>query len=682
MFSNAKKRQALFMILTGVFLLGFFALYTVTAFADQQQVVYEDRTNGIKLTGTVAETAGGGQTVTITACESDRSSYEVQIPDSIEGIPVCAISRDVFKGNTGITAVSLPDGVTNLPLGAFNGCRNMTSIDLNQVTDIGDYISGWQTLNGTLALSTITVAEDNPALAVRDGVLFSKDMTKLMVYPSALEGSSYVMPNSVIQLWNRAFNCVADLEEVTLSERIAEYGDSFFDCPILRKLNLNMITNVYSDNFLWCPTLESVTVSDNNEQFTIKDGELFSKDMKRILFYPPVQPGDSYTIPDGVTEIGAGAFLNSNLRVVRMPDSLKRVHAWGFAYSKRLQEIIFPEGLETIETNACTGCSSLAAVYVPDSVTLIDAGSLDGPMTKPYAVLYGNTEDANGAKTLIYQYAAACPNDYTFIDIKEQKMPCSIELNVPDEIRMDADAPVRRLDVFSAAELSYESSSPGIVAVDNEGVLTARASGKAVVTIRTADAVHETVTKTVSVTVTGFPQPVKQAKQTIKGASSFSKYYGCSPFPINQTAKTAITCKSSNPAVATVTKDGRVKILRPGKVKIQVKAAASARWFGASKTVTITVRVKTPGFTAKRKGKKVKLSWTKVTKARGYQIYIKYPGSKKFVRALTESYKVKSVTHRGLKKGKTYRYKVRAFVKVGGKRYYSAFSPVKTIRIK
>ena len=78
------------MILTGVFLLGFFALYTVTAFADQQQVVYEDRTNGIKLTGTVAETAGGGQTVTITACESDRSSYEVQIPDSIEGIPVCA----------------------------------------------------------------------------------------------------------------------------------------------------------------------------------------------------------------------------------------------------------------------------------------------------------------------------------------------------------------------------------------------------------------------------------------------------------------------------------------------------------------------------------------------------------------------------------------------------------------
>ena len=33
MFSNAKKRQTLIMILTGVFLLGFFALYTVTAFA-------------------------------------------------------------------------------------------------------------------------------------------------------------------------------------------------------------------------------------------------------------------------------------------------------------------------------------------------------------------------------------------------------------------------------------------------------------------------------------------------------------------------------------------------------------------------------------------------------------------------------------------------------------------------
>ena len=257
-----------------------------------------------------------------------------------------------------------------------------------------------------------------------------------------------------------------------------------------------------------------------------------------------------------------------------------------------------------------------------------------------------------------------------------------IEWNGSDKIGMDANTPVLALDAFSAADLSYTSSSPAIVSADSKGVLTAKASGSAIVTIQAADAFHEPVTKTISVTVTGFPEPVKQAKQTIKGASSFSTIYGCSPFAINQTAKTNLTFKSSNPTVATVTKDGKVKILRPGKAKITVRAAASAAWFAASKTVTITARVKTPGLTATRKGKKVKLTWTKVPKAAGYQLYIKYPGSKKFVRALTESYKVKSVTHRGLKKGKTYRYKVRAFVKVGGKRYYSAFSPVKTIRIK
>jgi hypothetical protein len=38
--------------------------------------------------------------------------------------------------------------------------------------------------------------------------------------------------------------------------------------------------------------------------------------------------------------------------------------------------------------------------------------------------------------------------------------------------------------------------------------------------------------------------------------------------------------------------------------------------------------------------------------------------------------------HRGLTKGKTYKYKLRAFTKVGGKKYYSAFSKVKTVKIK
>lgn len=685
MLTYTKRRLPMRMILTGVLLFGAFALFAMTAFADE--VTYEDPSHGVTLTGTVA---AGENTVTITKCESNWSYYEVHIPDSINGMPVCAIEPGVFSGKT-ITKVTLPDGVKSLPLGSFYQCSYLTSIDLNQVTDMGELVTGWQTLGDTIALKTIQVADDNPALTVQDGVLFNKDRTVLMVYPSARLGSSYVIPDSVTQIWNQAFNKVSALEEVTLSKGVTEYADSFFDCPELKQLNLNMLAGINGCNFTYCTALERVTVSDQNEKLLTKDGVLFTKDMSSLLFYPPAHPGDSYRIPDGVVKIGEFAFSGCKLKQLRMPATLKTVGAWSLSESKHLRDIVFPEGLEKIETNACTECESLAAVYVPDSVTTITYGSLDGPLAGPYAVLYGNTFDSNGTETPVHKYATAHADEYTFVDIKDKKMPCSIELDGSDTITMDADTPTVKLKAFSVADLSYQINPEGIVSIDDEGLLTAKAVGTAVVTITAADAFHETATKTVTVDVTAIAKPTQQAeskpqakpaKQSIKGAEKFTKNYGCSMFWIGQTAKTALTYKSSNPKVATVTAKGKIKILRPGKAKIYVKAAASAEWLSASKTVTISAKVKKPDLSAKRKGKKVKLSWTKVPKAKGYQLYIKYPGSKKYVRALTESYKVKSVTHRGLKKGRTYRYKMRAFVKIGDKKYYSAFSKVRKIKIK
>ena len=70
----------------------------------------------------------------------------------------------------------------------------------------------------------------------------------------------------------------------------------------------------------------------------------------------------------------------------------------------------------------------------------------------------------------------------------------------------------------------------------------------------------------------------------------------------------------------------------------------------------------------------MRLSWSKVKYADKYQLYIRYPGSKKYVKAITKPASVKAIVHRGPEKGKVYRYKVRAVKKIKGKSYYSAFS--------
>lgn len=84
-----------------------------------------------------------------------------------------------------------------------------------------------------------------------------------------------------------------------------------------------------------------------------------------------------------------------------------------------------------------------------------------------------------------------------------------------------------------------------------------------------------------------------------------------------------------------------------------------------------------------RKGKSVTVKWKEAARAEGYQI----------VRALKKSGKYKTVKtvkngktlywkNTGLKKGKTYYYKVRAFRTIAGKKVYSSYSAVKYIKVK
>ncbi len=91
-------------------------------------------------------------------------------------------------------------------------------------------------------------------------------------------------------------------------------------------------------------------------------------------------------------------------------------------------------------------------------------------------------------------------------------------------------------------------------------------------------------------------------------------------------------------------------------------------------------KVATPKIT-KSSSKKVKVSWTNINGENGYQISQSTSKSKtKIVSTYTTtSGKSKTIT---AKKGKTYYYKVRAFVKVGKKVYYGPWSTVKSYKLK
>ena len=104
------------------------------------------------------------------------------------------------------------------------------------------------------------------------------------------------------------------------------------------------------------------------------------------------------------------------------------------------------------------------------------------------------------------------------------------------------------------------------------------------------------------------------------------------------------------------------------KYTIGVNAAAPANNNAKAQTV--------------KKTRQVTISWSKVNKATGYEVYrADKNGAYKKV-ATIKSAKTLKWIDKNVKKGYTYKYKVRAYAKVKGKTYYSAYSAEKAVKVK
>ena len=99
--------------------------------------------------------------------------------------------------------------------------------------------------------------------------------------------------------------------------------------------------------------------------------------------------------------------------------------------------------------------------------------------------------------------------------------------------------------------------------------------------------------------------------------------------------------------------------------------------------VSATVKLSAPVVTRchSYNNKNVKLCWSCTPKAKGYQIY-KYTG-KKWKRIKTINKKsTLTYTDKKVKEGKTYKYKIRSYSVVSGKKIYSSFSSVRKVSLK
>ncbi len=298
------------------------------------------------------------------------------------------------KGRNLIKKIVIEDGVKNVGSGAFKEFKNLTEVQLgNTVETIGVYafrqctalpgisipdsvkeIQG-DAFNGCGAMETITVGEKNPSYTAPENVLFTKDMKTLIYYPAQRSGSGYTVPEGVTAIAGVSFCDAAGLEEIILPSTLKSIGTYAFEgcgfyevelpegletieafvfnrCMHLTEVSIPAsLTKLGIGPFNRCSSMKRVTVDENSGTFAERDGVLFSKDGKDLLYYPAAKGSPSYAVPEGVESIGIFAFNQASmLTALGLPSTLKDVGV-GEYYS------------EVVHDHSFSGCDALKDVY-------------------------------------------------------------------------------------------------------------------------------------------------------------------------------------------------------------------------------------------------------------------------------------------------------------------------------
>ncbi len=109
-------------------------------------------------------------------------------------------------------------------------------------------------------LKTIEVDEANEYYTSVDGVLYTKDMKKLLVYPLMKEETAYTIPDGVERVGSCAFYKNETLTQIDLPETLKEIGDmAFFKCENISLVTLpDGLEVIGSDAFSYCQSMQPV----------------------------------------------------------------------------------------------------------------------------------------------------------------------------------------------------------------------------------------------------------------------------------------------------------------------------------------------------------------------------------------------------------------------------------------
>jgi len=355
---------------------------------------------------TITEVSINVQTPTGTYAEMQSNLFEGCVSLRSVDLSNCKeleiLPTKMFTGCSGLETLLLPENLQTFHNYAFYGLTALKEITIPaSVTDLGGY-----TFDGCTSLETVTFAEGNPLTQLgTDGIrpeapawgvnLFANTPAlKTVILPenlttigiSCFENSGVEnidLPATVRIIAQKAFKNCDNLVDAGLSAELLYLGDeAFYDCDKLETAELTFgleylgayafayceqllkayvpasVTSFAGNPFMGCSGVKSFELDPDSTDFVVKDGVMYNKDMTVLLYYPANLTAETFTFPETVSQIAAGAFAGAQLKHFVVPEQILELPDNAFN-NAAIETVTFHAGLQSIGDHAFDGCKNL-----------------------------------------------------------------------------------------------------------------------------------------------------------------------------------------------------------------------------------------------------------------------------------------------------------------------------------